>query len=114
MALFRSRAEAKVAEAGTDLRVFGEVENPIALSWENFKALPATEVTLDIHCVTRWSRFGTSFKGVHWRELAKLVNPKPTARFVLAHAERASRPTSHSRRSRMSTRCSPTRPTASR
>ena len=118
MALFRSRAEAKVAEAGYDparlppgqyltekwpvlhagsvphvdlatwdVRVFGEVENPIALSWEDFKALPATEVTADIHCVTRWSRFDTSFKGVHWRELAKLVNPEPTARFVLAHAE---------------------------
>src|SRR6266705_3116299 len=69
------------------LRVFGAVENPIALSWEDFKALPATEVTIDIHCVTRWSRFDTTFKGVHWHELAKLVNPEPTARFVLAHAE---------------------------
>jgi DMSO/TMAO reductase YedYZ molybdopterin-dependent catalytic subunit len=118
MALFRSRAEAKVAEAGydparlppgqyltekwpvlhagsvpqTDLatwdfRVFGEVENPVTLSWEELTALPAAEATVDIHCVTRWSRFDTSFKGVHWRELAKLVRPKPTARFVVAHAE---------------------------
>ena len=118
MALFRSRAEAKVAEAGydparlppgqyltekwpvlhagsvpqTDLstwdfQLFGEVDNPVTLSWEDFQALPATEVTVDIHCVTRWSRFDTSFKGVHWRELAELVRPKPSARFVLAHAE---------------------------
>ena len=28
-----------------------------------------------------------SFQGVHWRELAKLVRPKPSAHFVLAHAE---------------------------
>jgi DMSO/TMAO reductase YedYZ molybdopterin-dependent catalytic subunit len=70
-----------------DLRVFGEVENPISLSWEEFKALPSREITTDIHCVTRWSRFDTSFKGVHWSELAKLVRPKPGARFVLAHAE---------------------------
>jgi DMSO/TMAO reductase YedYZ molybdopterin-dependent catalytic subunit len=120
MALFRSRAEAKVAEAGYDparlppgqyltekwpvlhagsvpqtdlstwdLRVFGEVENPVTLSWEDFRALPATEVTVDIHCVTRWSRFDTSFKGVHWRDLAPLVRPKPTAHFVVAHAEQS-------------------------
>jgi DMSO/TMAO reductase YedYZ molybdopterin-dependent catalytic subunit len=70
-----------------DLRVFGEVENPITLSWPAFTALPTREITTDIHCVTRWSRFDTSFKGVHWSELAKLVQPKPTVRFVVAHAE---------------------------
>ncbi|HEV3408377.1 MAG TPA: molybdopterin-dependent oxidoreductase, partial [Gaiellaceae bacterium] len=53
-----------------DLRVWGAVESPIALTWERFRALPATEVTADIHCVTRWSRFDARFKGVHWRELA--------------------------------------------
>jgi DMSO/TMAO reductase YedYZ molybdopterin-dependent catalytic subunit len=42
---------------------------------------------MDIHCVTRWTRFDASFKGVHWRELARLVRPEPSARFVLAHAE---------------------------
>jgi DMSO/TMAO reductase YedYZ molybdopterin-dependent catalytic subunit len=70
-----------------DLRIFGEVENPVTLSWEEFTALPTREITTDIHCVTRWSRFDTSFKGVHWSELEKLVQPKPTARFVVAHAE---------------------------
>jgi len=70
-----------------DLRIFGEVENPITLSWEEFTALPTREITTDIHCVTRWSRFDTSFNGVHWSELAKLVSPKPSARFVVAHAE---------------------------
>jgi len=70
-----------------DFKVFGEVESPITLTYEELHALPQTEVTIDIHCVTRWSRFDTSFRGVHWRELAKLVEPKPTARFVVAHAE---------------------------
>ena len=37
--------------------------------------------------MTRWSKFDTSFEGVHWRELAKLAEPKPTARFAIAHAE---------------------------
>ncbi len=70
-----------------DFKVFGEVEESITLTDDELKALPQTEITVDIHCVTRWSRFDTSFRGVHWRELAKLVRPKPTGNFVLAHAE---------------------------
>lgn len=118
MTLFRSRAEAKVREAGYDparlppgqyltekwpvlhageipaidlttwdFRVWGEVEEPLTLSYEALRALPATSVTTDIHCVTRWSRFDADFEGVHWRELAALCRPKPSARFVIAHAE---------------------------
>src|SRR5688500_20157591 len=59
-----------------DFRVFGQVENPIMLTWEQLGALPATEITIDIHCVTRWSRFDTHFKGVPCRDLAKLARPK--------------------------------------
>ena len=70
-----------------DFRVFGEVENPITLSWEELAALPKAENVQDIHCVTRWSRFDAQFGGVHWREVARLVRPKPSARFVVAHAE---------------------------
>jgi DMSO/TMAO reductase YedYZ molybdopterin-dependent catalytic subunit len=118
MALFRSKAEDKVREAGydparlppgqyltdkwpvlhagevpeTDLatwdfRVWGEVEEPLTLTWDELDALPKSENVQDIHCVTRWSRFDTRFRGVHWRELAKLVRPKPTARFAIAHSE---------------------------
>src|ERR671927_1057102 len=70
-----------------DFRVFGEVEEPLALTWDELKELPSREVTVDIHCVTRWSRFDTRFRGVQWSELAKLSRPKPSARFVVAHAE---------------------------
>jgi len=77
----------KVELATWDFRVWGEVENPVRLSWEELRELPATEITTDIHCVTRWSRFDAGFRGVHWRELARLVRPKPEARFVVAHAE---------------------------
>ena len=118
MPLFRSKAEAKVVEAGYDparlppgqyltekwpvlhagsvptvdlatwnLTVTGEVESDLTLTWEQLLELTSREVTVDIHCVTRWSRFDTTFKGVHWSELAKLVSPKPGARFVIAHAE---------------------------
>ncbi len=118
MPLFRSKAEAKVRDAGYDparlppgqyltekwpvlhagdvpdvdlaawrLEVRGEVEEPLALSFDELRELPATEVTTDIHCVTRWSRFDARFKGVHWRELAALCRPKPSARVAIAHAE---------------------------
>ncbi len=70
-----------------DFRIFGSVESEIALSYDELQALPQTEITTDIHCVTRWSRFDASFRGVHWRELAKLVTPMPEAHFVVAHAE---------------------------
>jgi DMSO/TMAO reductase YedYZ molybdopterin-dependent catalytic subunit len=70
-----------------NFRVWGEVEKPIELDWAAFRELPSRDITVDIHCVTRWSRFDTSFRGVHWRELAALVRPSASARYVVAHAE---------------------------
>jgi DMSO/TMAO reductase YedYZ molybdopterin-dependent catalytic subunit len=79
---------ARYADLSTwTLRVFGEVGHELELSWEQLNELPRSANVQDIHCVTRWSRFDAQFEGVHWRELAKLVQPKPTARFVIAHAE---------------------------
>src|SRR6266700_6346286 len=69
-----------------DFRGFGEVENEVRLSWDDVNALPATENTQDIHCVTRWSRFDTRFRGVHWRDLAPLAQPRPNANFLIAHS----------------------------
>jgi DMSO/TMAO reductase YedYZ molybdopterin-dependent catalytic subunit len=70
-----------------DFTVSGEVEEPLRLTWDELLALPATDVSVDIHCVTRWSRFDTTFKGVHWRTLAERARPKLSAQFVVAHAE---------------------------
>jgi DMSO/TMAO reductase YedYZ molybdopterin-dependent catalytic subunit len=69
------------------LRVYGDVANEIELDWQRLNDLPRSSNTQDIHCVTRWSRFDTQFEGVHWRELAALVQPNATARFAIAHAE---------------------------
>jgi DMSO/TMAO reductase YedYZ molybdopterin-dependent catalytic subunit len=70
-----------------DFRVWGEVENEVTLSWDELNALPRTEHTQDIHCVTRWSKFDMTFEGVHWRELERLVGPKQSAHYVIAHSE---------------------------
>ena len=69
------------------LRIFGEVENEIELTWEQFNELPKSSNVQDIHCVTRWSKFDTAFEGVHWRELAQLAKPTANAHFAIAHAE---------------------------
>ena len=69
------------------LRVFGEVEHELELTWDELGALPRTRTVQDIHCVTRWSRFDAGFEGVHWSELARLATPAPSARFAIAHAE---------------------------
>jgi len=70
-----------------DFRVAGFVENPVMLSWEDFNRLPQIEITTDIHCVTRWSRFDNRWQGVPFTEVMKLAVPKPEARFVMIQAE---------------------------
>lgn len=68
-------------------KVWGCVEKPIELNYETFRAMPQVERTMDIHCVTRWSKLGMTWEGVPMRHLLDLVRPTPEATFVIAHAE---------------------------
>lgn len=72
-----------------DFRVWGEVEEERRWSWEEFQQLPRTTLKMDIHCVTRWSKFDTEWEGVSVRSLVDegLIVLKPTAQFVLQHCE---------------------------
>lgn len=72
-----------------DLRVWGEVESEVRWTWDEFIKLPRTRLVMDIHCVTRWSKFDTAWEGVSVRTLVEqgLIQPKPAARFVMQHAE---------------------------
>jgi DMSO/TMAO reductase YedYZ molybdopterin-dependent catalytic subunit len=72
-----------------DLRVWGEVQTERRWSWEEFQKLPRTRLHMDIHCVTRWSKFDTEWEGVSLRALVDqgLIQLKPTARFLLQHCE---------------------------
>jgi DMSO/TMAO reductase YedYZ molybdopterin-dependent catalytic subunit len=72
-----------------DFRVTGEVETPLRLTWDEFQQLPRTKITMDIHCVTKWSKFDTPWEGVSMRTLMEkgLVTLKPTAHHVLQIAE---------------------------
>jgi DMSO/TMAO reductase YedYZ molybdopterin-dependent catalytic subunit len=42
----------------------GAVEQPVSWPWKEFTALPSQTVTVDIHCVTKWSKLDTSWRGV--------------------------------------------------
>jgi DMSO/TMAO reductase YedYZ molybdopterin-dependent catalytic subunit len=70
-----------------DLRVFGLVAEEKRFSFEDILAMPKTQITTDIHCVTRWSKFGTVWEGVAFRDLLDYVEPLPEARYVIAHCE---------------------------
>ena len=72
-----------------DFRVWGEVEKEVRWAWDEFNQLPRTKVTIDIHCVTRWSKADTVWEGVSVRTLVDkgLVKLKPSAQFVMQHAE---------------------------
>jgi DMSO/TMAO reductase YedYZ molybdopterin-dependent catalytic subunit len=70
-----------------DFRIWGLVERPRKLSWDEFSHLPMKEVVADMHCVTRWSRFDVRWDGVPFTEVAALATLKPEAKFVLVHAE---------------------------
>ena len=76
------------AELATwDLRVYGAVDSPLTLSWDEFKGLPRKAVTTDIHCVTRWSKLDTTWEGVPIQAILELAGVQPTATHVVAHAE---------------------------
>jgi len=69
------------------LRISGLVEAPFELSYEELRALPATEWRGDIHCVTRWSKKDTAWTGVRFDDLLARAKPLPSATHVVQHAD---------------------------
>lgn len=65
------------------LKIHGEVENPVDLSWEEFEKLPQFTDVCDFHCVTTWSQFDLEFSGVAFFTIADLVKPKSDAKHVI-------------------------------
>ena len=72
-----------------DFRMWGEVEQEVGWNWDEFNRLPRKRLTIDLHCVTRWSKADTDWEGVAVRSLVEqgLVKLKPAAQFVMQHAE---------------------------
>ena len=69
-----------------DLRIFGLAQEN-RFSWEELLALPTRSQTVDIHCVTRWSKLDTTWSGVRWREFLRHIEVDPKATHVMAHCD---------------------------
>jgi len=77
----------KVDLATWRFRVWGAVDQPFELTWDELMRLPRQETLCDIHCVTRWSRYDNVFGGIPVQSIIQRAKVKPEARFVLVHAE---------------------------
>lgn len=69
------------------LRLYGEVENEMYLTYAALKALPNVKVKADFHCVTKFSVLDNEWEGVAFKTLIALAKPLPEASYVLTHAE---------------------------
>jgi len=68
------------------LELNGAVEVPQRLTYREFMDLPQIASTSDIHCVTQWSRYDNTWRGVAAQTLLALAQPRPDARHVVFHA----------------------------
>jgi DMSO/TMAO reductase YedYZ molybdopterin-dependent catalytic subunit len=71
--------------AAWSFQVRGEIDEPRTWSWDELKALPSETVTVDIHCVTKWSKLDTHWTGVSVDTLLDGVDT--TAEYVLAWSD---------------------------
>ena len=65
--------------------VGGAVDKPVSWTWEEFRSLPTETVTVDIHCVTKWSKLDTVWTGVSLDVLLGAV--ETTAGYVTAFSD---------------------------
>jgi DMSO/TMAO reductase YedYZ molybdopterin-dependent catalytic subunit len=63
----------------------GLVREPISWRWAEFQTLPAREWTVDISCVTKWTKLDTRWRGVSLDTLFEQVELDPAGRFLTAH-----------------------------
>lgn len=70
-----------------NLTIGGLVDTPYVLTFEQLTALPSVTLTTDIHCVTKWSKFDTTWKGVRVRDLFERAGMQSGAAYIMGHAE---------------------------
>ena len=70
-----------------DLTIHGLVDTPFTIGCDELVAMPSITPTFDIHCVTKWSKFDTTWTGVRVRDLFERAGVQPAATHVMEHAE---------------------------
>jgi DMSO/TMAO reductase YedYZ molybdopterin-dependent catalytic subunit len=74
-----------IEKSNWKLIIDGAVDQPLALSWDDFMNLPQIEDTSDFHCVTTWSKLNMKWKGVRVLDLAALAHVRENATHILCH-----------------------------
>jgi DMSO/TMAO reductase YedYZ molybdopterin-dependent catalytic subunit len=64
------------------LRIGGDVEHAVRISWTELLCYPSITTVSDFHCVEGWSVVACEWTGVAFQELVQVVHPTPRARFV--------------------------------
>src|SRR5260370_36276754 len=67
-----------------ELKIGPEPGESRSWDWAAFRALPHEDITVDLHCVTKWSKLGTAWQGVSLDTL--LDGVETTAEFALARS----------------------------
>jgi DMSO/TMAO reductase YedYZ molybdopterin-dependent catalytic subunit len=65
----------------------GLVREPARWSWDEFLALPARDFTVDISCVTKWTKLDTRWRGIAVDTLLEHVELEPGATFAIAESD---------------------------
>ena len=68
------------------LRIDGDCEHPLTLSFQDFMAIEQVDDVSDFHCVTTWSRLNLRWRGVRVSDLLALALPKASATHLMCHA----------------------------
>lgn len=66
------------------LTITTETNDRQTWSWDDLIAMPVDDVEVDIHCVTRWSKLGTRWRGVPVEAFFEEI--ESTGDYVMAHS----------------------------
>lgn len=67
--------------------VEGLVQSPVTWTWDEFLKLPSQTFTVDISCVTKWTKLDTKWLGVNVDTLLAAVQLNPNAHYVMAFSD---------------------------
>jgi DMSO/TMAO reductase YedYZ molybdopterin-dependent catalytic subunit len=72
--------------ADWSLRVYGEVEKPIVLSYQDLLELEQVQITCDVHCVTGWTLLDSRWGGVRLGTIINSAKPSGRGGFIIFEA----------------------------